>query len=62
MVDNRNPNPFEANDPTNFNWNTYDTTFKGLQNNQGRNNCFLNVVIQSLWHLASFRSEFLNCE
>ena len=39
--------------------NTYDTTFKGLSNNQGNNNCFLNVVIQSLWHLGSFRSHFL---
>ena len=41
-------------------WNTYDTNFKGLTN-AGKNNCFLNVVIQSLWHLASFRNEFLTC-
>lgn len=31
---------------------------KGLVNNRGENNCFLNVVIQSLWHLESFRSRF----
>lgn len=43
-------------------WNTYDTTFKGLKNELGRNNCFLNVVIQSLWHLASFRHQFLQSE
>ncbi|OQR99160.1 inactive ubiquitin carboxyl-terminal hydrolase [Thraustotheca clavata] len=28
---------------------------KGLTNYFGQNNCFLNVVIQSLWHLDSFR-------
>jgi len=28
-----------------FDWNTYDTTFKGLTNAEGKNNCFLNVVI-----------------
>ena len=36
----------------------YDTFFRGLQN-MGENNCFLNVVIQTLWHLGSFRSQFL---
>lgn len=36
----------------------YDTRFKGLYNSAGVNNCFLNVVIQSLWHLASFRINF----
>lgn len=25
---------------------------KGLENNSGENNCFLNVVIQALWHLG----------
>ena len=40
----------------------YDTTFKGLRNEVGKNNCFLNVVIQSLWHLASFRLSFLECQ
>ncbi|CAI5735743.1 unnamed protein product [Hyaloperonospora brassicae] len=28
---------------------------KGLCNDSGANNCFLNVVIQSLWHVRSFR-------
>ncbi|OQR85380.1 inactive ubiquitin carboxyl-terminal hydrolase [Achlya hypogyna] len=28
---------------------------KGLTNYSGQNNCFLNVIIQSLWHLDSFR-------
>jgi uncharacterized UBP type Zn finger protein len=36
----------------------YDKAFKGLQN-KGENNCYLNVVIQSLWHLASFRNNFV---
>jgi Ubiquitin carboxyl-terminal hydrolase len=31
---------------------------KGLRNRAGENNCFLNVVIQSLWHLESFRKRF----
>ncbi|KAI5055394.1 hypothetical protein GOP47_0028915 [Adiantum capillus-veneris] len=32
---------------------------KGLQNEIGQYNCFLNVVIQSLWHLGRFREEIL---
>lgn len=28
---------------------------KGLSNNLGENNCFLNVIIQSLWHVRSCR-------
>ncbi|XP_065876837.1 uncharacterized protein [Euphorbia lathyris] len=32
----------------------------GLQNNVGEYNCFLNVIIQSLWHLRRFREEFLS--
>lgn len=28
---------------------------KGLQNGFGQNNCFLNVILQTLWHLDSFR-------
>uniref|UniRef100_A0AAV1TSK9 USP domain-containing protein n=1 Tax=Peronospora matthiolae TaxID=2874970 RepID=A0AAV1TSK9_9STRA len=28
---------------------------KGLRNDLGANNCFLNVIIQSLWHVRSFR-------
>jgi hypothetical protein len=31
---------------------------KGLENQIGDNNCFLNVVIQALWHLDSFRIKF----
>eukprot|EP01114_Cavostelium_apophysatum_P005186 TRINITY_DN1591_c0_g1_i3.p1 TRINITY_DN1591_c0_g1~~TRINITY_DN1591_c0_g1_i3.p1 ORF type:complete len:751 (-),score=178.89 TRINITY_DN1591_c0_g1_i3:1041-3293(-) len=31
---------------------------KGLINGIGENNCFLNVVIQSLWHLKSFVKKF----
>lgn len=33
---------------------------KGLQNEIGQYNCFLNVVIQSLWHLRRFREEILS--
>ena len=32
---------------------------RGLSNEVGRNNCFLNVIIQSLWHLRSFRDALL---
>ncbi|GMH16830.1 hypothetical protein Nepgr_018671 [Nepenthes gracilis] len=31
----------------------------GLQNEVGEYNCFLNVIIQSMWHLRRFREEFL---
>lgn len=31
-------------------------THKGLQNEAGHNNCFLNVTIQALWHLGPFRA------
>ncbi|EOA23393.1 hypothetical protein CARUB_v10016569mg [Capsella rubella] len=31
----------------------------GLQNEVGEYNCFLNVIIQSLWNLGLFRTEFL---
>nr|GMC48318.1 uncharacterized protein LOC109149467 isoform X2 [Ipomoea batatas] len=31
----------------------------GLQNEIGEYNCFLNVIIQSLWNLRCFRDEFL---
>lgn len=33
---------------------------RGLSNDSGLNNCFLNVVIQCLWHLRSFREALLN--
>ncbi|KAL9375231.1 hypothetical protein Peur_032110 [Populus x canadensis] len=32
----------------------------GLKNDIGDYNCFLNVIIQSLWHLRRFRDEFLS--
>jgi hypothetical protein len=32
---------------------------KGLHNGYGDNNCFLNVVIQSLYHLEGFRNSFI---
>ncbi|XP_052181152.1 uncharacterized protein LOC127794247 [Diospyros lotus] len=31
----------------------------GLKNEVGEYNCFLNVIIQSLWHVSRFRDEFL---
>ncbi|KAI4343823.1 hypothetical protein L6164_011129 [Bauhinia variegata] len=31
----------------------------GLKNEVGEYNCFLNVIIQSLWHLRRFREDFL---
>lgn len=31
----------------------------GLKNEVGEYNCFLNVIIQSLWHITRFREEFL---
>uniref|UniRef100_A0A2P2MPN3 USP domain-containing protein n=2 Tax=Rhizophora mucronata TaxID=61149 RepID=A0A2P2MPN3_RHIMU len=31
----------------------------GLKNDVGEYNCFLNVIIQSLWHIKRFRDEFL---
>lgn len=37
--------------------NVYGT---GLKNEVGEYNCFLNVIIQSLWHLRRFREEFLS--
>lgn len=33
---------------------------RGLSNMQGQSNCFLNVIIQSLWHLPAFRKALLN--
>lgn len=32
-------------------------THKGLTNNSGDNNCFLNATIQALWHVGPFRVE-----
>ncbi|KAI4303876.1 hypothetical protein MLD38_039462 [Melastoma candidum] len=36
-----------------------DVIGAGLQNEVGEYNCFLNVIIQSLWHIRQFRNEFL---
>lgn len=33
-------------------------SIKGLTNEFGENNCFLNVIIQSLYHLKAFRNNF----
>lgn len=33
---------------------------RGLSNMFGQYNCFLNVIIQSLWHLPAFRAALLN--
>ncbi|KAK9995942.1 hypothetical protein SO802_020628 [Lithocarpus litseifolius] len=41
------------------NVNGADAFGTGLQNEVGEYNCFLNVIIQSLWHLRRFRDEFL---
>ncbi|XP_051136460.1 uncharacterized protein LOC127255119 [Andrographis paniculata] len=39
--------------------NGVDVYGTGLKNEVGEYNCFLNVIIQSLWHLRRFREEFL---
>ncbi|GER27122.1 ubiquitin carboxyl-terminal hydrolase-related protein [Striga asiatica] len=39
--------------------NGVDDYGAGLKNEVGEYNCFLNVIIQSLWHLKRFRDEFL---
>lgn len=33
---------------------------KGIKNETGDNNCFLNSIVQNLYHLKSFRHQFLN--
>ena len=33
---------------------------KGLENPAGANNCFLNVILQSLWHLEVFKDNFMH--
>ncbi|GAV66724.1 UCH domain-containing protein/DUF629 domain-containing protein/DUF627 domain-containing protein [Cephalotus follicularis] len=42
------------------NVNGSDLFGTGLKNEVGEYNCFLNVIIQSLWHLRRFRDEFLS--
>ncbi|KAL1566264.1 hypothetical protein AAHA92_01894 [Salvia divinorum] len=39
--------------------NGKETCGTGLKNEVGEYNCFLNVIIQSLWHLRRFRDAFL---
>lgn len=34
-------------------------SYRGLTSESGQNNCFLNVIIQSLWHLDCFRGALL---
>ncbi|GFZ07764.1 ubiquitin carboxyl-terminal hydrolase-related protein [Actinidia rufa] len=41
------------------NVNGADVYGTGLKNEVGEYNCFLNVIIQSLWHLRRFRDDFL---
>ncbi|XP_021761693.1 uncharacterized protein LOC110726521 isoform X1 [Chenopodium quinoa] len=49
----------ETGDSISVNVNELDSFGAGLQNEIGEYNCFLNVIIQSLWHLKRFREEFL---
>ncbi|KAK4257147.1 hypothetical protein QN277_006771 [Acacia crassicarpa] len=50
--------PMEENTTENVDGGTLLGT--GLKNEVGEYNCFLNVIIQSLWHLRRFREEFLS--
>ncbi|QCD80904.1 solute carrier family 15 [Vigna unguiculata] len=56
VVDSVDCPPIE--DPTD-NLNGATLLGTGLKNEVGEYNCFLNVIIQSLWHLRRFRVEFL---
>ncbi|KAF5734157.1 Ubiquitin carboxyl-terminal hydrolase-related protein isoform 4 [Tripterygium wilfordii] len=47
------------NEITTENANGIDVYGTGLKNEVGEYSCFLNVIIQSLWHLRQFRDEFL---
>ncbi|CAL5327163.1 unnamed protein product [Camellia sinensis] len=47
------------NEVTLENVNGADVYGTGLKNEVGEYNCFLNVIIQSLWHLRRFRDEFM---
>ncbi|XP_057983147.1 uncharacterized protein LOC131168020 [Malania oleifera] len=42
------------------NLDALDAFGAGLKNDVGEYNCFLNVIIQSLWHLRKFQDKFLN--
>ncbi|KAL3528300.1 hypothetical protein ACH5RR_007622 [Cinchona calisaya] len=48
-----------ANEVMTENLDGMDAYGTGLKNEVGEYNCFLNVIIQSLWHLRRFRDEFL---
>ncbi|GMJ13764.1 hypothetical protein like AT3G47890 [Hibiscus trionum] len=54
-----NNHGFSQNDVSSEDLNETDVFGTGLQNEVGEYNCFLNVIIQSLWHLRQFRDEFL---
>ncbi|XP_017973156.1 PREDICTED: uncharacterized protein LOC18604575 [Theobroma cacao] len=56
QVNNHGVSPNEV---SSENLNETDVLGTGLQNEVGEYNCFLNVIIQSLWHLRRFRDEFL---
>ncbi|DAZ96232.1 TPA: hypothetical protein N0F65_012594 [Lagenidium giganteum] len=43
-------------------WIKGASVHRGLLNDAGENNCFLNVVIQSFWHLTSMRHYLLHVE
>ncbi|CAI5708381.1 unnamed protein product [Hyaloperonospora brassicae] len=52
-----------ANDKKETNlWIKGASVHRGLLNASGENNCFLNVVIQSFWHLTSMRHFLLHVE
>lgn len=36
----------------------FGTNIKGLENEVGENNCFVNVIVQMLSHLQSFKNFF----
>ncbi|ETW02651.1 hypothetical protein H310_06110 [Aphanomyces invadans] len=41
-------------------WRKGASIHRGLQNDTGENNCFLNVIIQSFWHLVPLRRLLLD--
>ncbi|XVF79442.1 hypothetical protein PTKIN_Ptkin14bG0223400 [Pterospermum kingtungense] len=55
QVDNPGDSPNEVSDKSLSEIDVFGT---GLQNEIGTNNCFLNVIIESLWHMRRFRDEF----
>ncbi|KAG9154712.1 hypothetical protein Leryth_014212 [Lithospermum erythrorhizon] len=50
---------FSISEVTTEDGNGTDVYGTGLKNEVGEYNCFLNVIIQSLWHLRRFQAEFL---